>query len=66
MNNKFKNYGLWVSIFSLIGLILQNFGLLDSMGITNDTYQNIVQAVLAVLTAAGIISNPSIGNGYKG
>ena len=62
--SKWKNYSLWVSIFSLIGLVLQTYGLFEKLGLTNETYNEIVKAILVVLTGAGIISNPSIGQGF--
>ena len=62
--SKWKNYGLWVAVFSLIGLILANYGLYDALGLTSESYQGIVNGILGILAAAGIISNPSQGNGY--
>ncbi|WP_195987258.1 phage holin [Clostridium sp. D53t1_180928_C8] len=52
---RFKNYGLWVSIFALIPLILNAFG----VKIVPEEYTEITNAILAVLVAAGIISNPT-------
>lgn len=54
MDNRFKNYGLWVSIAALIPLILSSFGI---QIIPN--YQEIVNAILAILVTAGILSNPT-------
>ena len=54
MENRFKNYGLWVSIAALIPLILSSFGI---QLIPN--YQEIVNAILAILVTAGILSNPT-------
>ena len=28
MNNKFQNYGLWLALFSLVGLVLRDTGLI--------------------------------------
>ena len=47
--------GLWVSIFALIPLILNAFG----VKIVPEEYTEITNAILAVLVAAGIISNPT-------
>ena len=62
--NKFKNYGTWISMFAMIGLILQIYGLLPKLGLTNDTFNQIVNAILAFLVAAGIVNNPENGKGY--
>lgn len=61
---KYQNYGLWVSIFSLIGLVLGNYGLFDRLGLTSETYKAIIDGILAILVTAGIISNPSSGKGF--
>jgi uncharacterized membrane protein len=60
--SKWKNYGLWVSIASLVLLILQQLPL----GIVIDIgkYSEVVNLVLSILVAAGVISNPTSGKGY--
>ncbi|WP_315110081.1 phage holin [Clostridium intestinale] len=54
-SSRFKNYALWISVFSLIPLILEAFGL----NIIPKNYNEIVTAILSVLVMAGIINNPS-------
>lgn len=59
--SRFKNYGLWVSIFALIPLVLQGFG----VDVLPGNYEEIVVALLGVLVMAGILNNPTSGNtGY--
>lgn len=58
MNNKFENYGLWIALFSLIGLILRDTGLLFP------TYGEYVELIMYILIALGVVSNPSLGKGY--
>ena len=59
--SRFKNYGLWVSIFALIPLVLQGFG----VNILPGNYEEIVVALLGVLVMAGIFNNPTSENtGY--
>lgn len=62
--SKLKNYGLWVSIFAFIGLILGNYGLYAVIGLTAVSYKMLVDAFLGILTIAGILSNPNNGTGY--
>lgn len=58
--SRFKNYGLWVSIFALVPLVAQVFGFS-----LPENYQDIINGVLAVLVTAGILSNPQTDNkGY--
>jgi uncharacterized membrane protein len=59
--NRFKNYGLWVSVAALVGMILTD----AHVGTTPEKYDGYVNAVLSILVLAGIINNPSSGNGYK-
>ena len=58
--SKWKNYGLWVALFALGGLIVNDFGLLAP-----DQYDQYVAAILTILVAAGVVSNPSIGKGFS-
>lgn len=59
MNNfdwsRLKNYGLWVSIFSLIPMILQAFG----VKVVAEEYQPIMNTILSILIALGILNNPT-------
>lgn len=53
--SRFKNYGLWVSVMALIPMILSAFG----VALVPEEYQSIVNTVLSILVALGIISNPT-------
>lgn len=56
---RLKNYGLWIAFASLIGLFINDLGLLAP-----EKFDQYVNAIFAVLIAAGIINNPSSGKGY--
>lgn len=58
MNNKFKNYGLWIALFSLLGLVLRDTNLLFP------SYGEYVDLIMYILIALGVVSNPSLGKGY--
>lgn len=58
MKNRLKNYGLWISVASLIFMVLQNSGL----QITPEQWDSYVNAILTVLVLAGIINNPTTEN----
>jgi len=58
--DKFENYGLWVSIFAFIPLLLKGF----NINILPENYNEIVSAFLGILVLAGILSNPSTGKGF--
>lgn len=55
---RFKNYGLWVSLAALIPLVLTNLGI----NILPPNYSNIVSLALSFLVALGILNNPSTSN----
>ncbi|CAM3641866.1 holin [Mesobacillus zeae] len=57
---RFRNYGLWLALAALGGLILNDAGL-----VAPDKYEQYVDMIFAVLVAAGVISNPSQGKGFK-
>lgn len=53
--SRLKNYGLWVSVFALIPLVLQGFNL----SVLPSNYNEIVTAVLSILVMAGLLNNPT-------
>ncbi|SFA92150.1 holin [Clostridium frigidicarnis] len=62
-NNRWKNYGLWVSIFAFIPLVLNAFGL----KVLPANYTELVTALLSILVMAGLISNPeTVAKWYLG
>lgn len=66
--NKWRNVGLWTSLVSSLLLATQAIGALLGFEITNAQIDGVmvaVNAVLVVLTVAGVVSNPSNGIGYS-
>lgn len=64
MANKWRNYGLWVAVAAMVPLTASIFG----VDLTPDflgKFDAWVNGVLTVLVLAGIISNPSNGNGFS-
>lgn len=55
IKQRIRNYGLWVSIASLVLLVVQAFGVQIDVG----KYNSIVNAVLTVLVGLGIVSDPT-------
>lgn len=58
--NKWKNYGLWTSIFSLFGLLVR-VKYPNYMG----DFTSGITYVLSILSLLGIISNPKDGKWYS-
>jgi phi LC3 family holin len=68
MNSKWRNGGLWVALASAFLVAAQAIAALFGYVITNEQIADImlaVNAVLFFLAVAGIISNPTSGNGFK-
>lgn len=64
---KWRNYGLWVSLVSAILLAVQAFGNIFGYQIAPEKYDEImtaVNALLGVLVVLGIVSNPEAGKGF--
>ena len=57
--NRLKNYGLWLSIAALIPLVMSAFGLKLH---DEQKYMELINAILTVLVALGLINNPSTEN----
>lgn len=61
MNNKYKNYSLWVSCAAFFAMICKTTGIVELPA----NYNDLVNAFLGILILLGIISNPSQGTGYS-
>lgn len=57
--NKLKNYGVWVAVFSALGLLLQDFNVYPQH------YAEITNLVLTALVVLGILSNPEDGKWFN-
>ncbi|MDP4094885.1 MAG: phage holin [Bacillota bacterium] len=60
--SRWQSKGLWVSLASIICLLFSTFGLYDMLGITNADLQALISSILAFLTAAGVLSDPTTNN----
>lgn len=59
---RFKNYGLWLALFSLAAMVLKD---LFGVNIVEEQYTLYVDTIMTILIALGIINNPSLGTGYR-
>jgi len=57
---KFRNYGLWGSLFSILGMALIDFKVIGELG----RYEMYAKIILSILVALGVVSNPKEGKGY--
>ena len=61
MKIRLQNQGLWLSVASLVLIILQTAGI----HVIADEYTAIVNSLLTVLVLAGVISNPEASKGFN-
>lgn len=59
MKNRLNNYGLWISVAALIGLLLKDLNFYPE---NFETYVNIVMSILICL---GFVSDPKNGMWYN-
>lgn len=55
LKKRLRNYGFWVSLASLVLLLLNNFGVY----IDESKYNGIVDSILAILVLLGILNDPT-------
>jgi uncharacterized membrane protein len=59
--SRFKNYGLWIAVASLLFMILRDAGI----EITKEKYDGYVNSILYLLILLGIINDPTNGKGFE-
>lgn len=59
MQNRFKSWALWVSVAGAVWTILSAFGIVQKIGIEEGTYKTVLDAIGGILTAFGIVNNPT-------
>lgn len=57
--NRFKSWALWVSVAGALWVVASTFGLPELIGITEDTWTTMLNALGSVLIAFGIVNNPT-------
>ncbi len=62
MNNicvRFKSWGTWAAVLGAVGIILNSLGVFKKMGIDNEAWKEIVNAIGSILIAFGVLNNPT-------
>lgn len=57
--DRFKSKYLWVAVGALIAFFLGNYGLYETIGLTAETFQTLLNLVFTLLIALGIINSPT-------
>jgi uncharacterized membrane protein len=58
MDDRYKNYGLWISLSSFVFIIIQENGI----QITPEKWDVYINSILSILILLGIINNPKTKN----
>ena len=59
MQNRFKSKAAWVAIAALMLFILKTYGLLEVIGLTEDSFNELTTLIFAVALAFGVFNNPT-------
>ena len=62
--SRWKSKVVWAAILATMLTLLGNLGLYEAIGITQEPLQNVVDAVLALLVAFGVLNNPTDKNNF--
>lgn len=62
VRERLSSPALWAAIFGLAGLVLEACGVFRKFGITSDTWNAVITSLGTVLSAFGIINNPTDRN----
>lgn len=59
VQSRWRSKAAWVAVFAIMGFVLGNWGLFDRIGLTNESWQQLVELVLAGLAAFGVFNDPT-------
>jgi len=57
--NRWKSPIVWTSLAALLFFILKTWGLLEWIGLTQASYDQLISLLLVALTAFGVLNNPT-------
>jgi len=60
--SRFRSPVAWSATFALLFFILKNYGLLEPIGLTPDSYNELTILIFAVIEAFGIWNSPTNKN----
>ena len=57
--SRWRSKPAWVAVFAILGFVLGNWGGFELVGLTNETWEQLVELLLAGLAAFGVFNNPT-------
>lgn len=59
LQNRLRSPVVWASLAALLFFVLKTFGLLEWIGLTKDSYDELITLIIAALTTFGVLNNPT-------
>lgn len=59
LKGRLRSWALWVSALGAVGIILDNLGVFDRLGLDGERWTVLVNAVGGILVAFGILNDPT-------
>lgn len=57
--NRWKSKVVWAGILSTLMMLMGNLGLYETLGITEEWLKTVIDLTLSLLTAFGVLNNPT-------
>ena len=64
IQSRWRSKAAWASVAALVLFILKTYGLLEPIGLTEDSFQELTTLIFAVAVAFGIFNNPTNSDGF--
>lgn len=56
---RLRNWPVWIALLGSLGIILNSLGVFARLGLDNDAWNAIVNALGAIFIALGVVNNPT-------
>lgn len=57
--NRLKSKVVWLSVLSLVIILMSIFGVFEKIGITEGNFKILIETILSILVLLGILNNPT-------
>lgn len=62
--NRWRSKVVWVTVATLVALLMTNYGLWQYIGMEEGVFTQVVELVLAIASAVGILNNPEVADKF--
>lgn len=64
LQSRWKSPVAWAALAALVFFVLKTYGLLAPIGLTEESFKELVTLIFAALAAFGILNNPTNKDGF--